>query len=577
MRQRKAVQKKAYIKPIILGFTLLYVIIMVLSTYLMKIQFEKEFSWRFIDMVETLTTMIGDEETLAHEEYELYKEYELPVPGYEFDDELYFRNRLKMAVSRVDNLSKYQQFSAAVYDYSGERVAQSISYIYFYFGNMNDSFYKAEESTFYFELAEYFTEEETERFMQYYKEMVMGEKPYFTKAYFHRETGELARILVFGGFYEEDGGHAMTRTIEYDWRNPDIEMDESLVGSAENLIDINCPGFVDWGEKNYERWIQDEYLQNYPEKIDGFPKAVNDKYDFLTDYYRLTESVSADWTWMHSYTTMKGEEKPYIIKIRQSDHPWLAAMDYLKYVYLVGFLLAAGCIAGVIYSANKTYAQRIALEKSRRDFTNAIAHEQKTPLGIIRGFAENLKENTVEEKREYYIDQIIGQTEEMDRLVQEMISVSKLDSEDLTLKKENISIKELMEEQFACLEVLADKKNLEIRYCMEEEFRLEGDKDYLEKAIWNLLSNAIEYNRQDGFINVHISSNKCSIENSGRIIAEEDLPHVCEMFYTGNKSRNSKERHTGLGLYLAKRIFEMHHLKIVVENTSAGVKVTILK
>ena len=80
------------------------------------------------------------------------------------------------------------------------------------------------------------------------------------------------------------------------------------------------------------------------------------------------------------------------------------------------------------------------------------------------------------------------------------------------------------------------------------------------------------YNKIDGRILIHTESDQCIIENTADPISEEDLPHVCDMFFTGNKSRNKEQNHKGLGLYLVKRIFEMHKIELKVENGDAGVR-----
>ena len=103
-----------------------------------------------------------------------------------------------------------------------------------------------------------------------------------------------------------------------------------------------------------------------------------------------------------------------------------------------GAALVAACIIFVAWTLEQSCRKSAEAEAQRRDFTNAMAHEMKTPLGVIRGFAENLLENPESGKREYYLDQIIGQTEEMDGTVKEMIQVSKLDSADLVISSERI-------------------------------------------------------------------------------------------------------------------------------------------
>ena len=223
----------------------------------------------------------------------------------------------------------------------------------------------------------------------------------------------------------------------------------------------------------------------------------------------------------------------------------------------------------------KAYRKQEQLEQTRRDFTNAAAHELKTPLSIVRGLAETMEETTSEEKKSAYRTEIIHQTEVMDRLVKEMIFISKLDSKDLILKKEPLSILTIIEEQMDRLSPLIEEKNIQIQYWKDEDFILSGDKSFIEKAIFNLLENAVSHNRTDGKVLIHIEKDSCTIENTANPIPEEDLPHVFDMFFTSNESRNKDENHKGLGLHLVKRIFDLHGLNINIENTDIGVKVTI--
>lgn len=329
---------------------------------------------------------------------------------------------------------------------------------------------------------------------------------------------------------------------------------------------------LEFGKAYYDRWKNNTFLQKYPE----YYKSYSDVQSART----LSGLEVNDEVALTLYIVNPDSETyagTYTMVIRSTSQPLLAALDYLKYIYLIGFLLTMLCIFAVSYSVNRTYKKHKFLSETKRDFTNAVAHELKTPLGIIRNFTENLLEHTQDEKESYYLEQIVKQTETMKEMTQEMIYISKLDSEQLKLKKEPVSLLTLIEEQYEKLEPLANEKNLEIRYKIEDQFVAHGDKLYLEKAIWNLLSNAIVYNRRDGIIAVQITSEMCSIENTGTPISKDALPHVFDMFFTSDESRNSKDKHLGLGLYLVKRILDLHHLKVTIENTEFGVKVTVRK
>lgn len=256
-------------------------------------------------------------------------------------------------------------------------------------------------------------------------------------------------------------------------------------------------------------------------------------------------------------------------------HPWSAAIHYLAPIYLTSLVLMLVCIGKIIYVANKISRQRSAMEEMRRDFTNAMAHELKTPLSIIRGFAENLLEHHMEEKRDYYLTQIIRQTEQVDQLTAEMITISKMDSQQLVLEKEPVPLSEVIREQMTRLAPVIQEKGLQVQYSCDKDFIIDGDRNYLGKAVWNLLSNAVSYNVPGGHIFIRTDGRSCSIENTGSPMSREQLDHAFDMFYSGDKSRTSKDKHMGMGLFLARKILELHHRKISLENTRTGVRVTI--
>ena len=327
--------------------------------------------------------------------------------------------------------------------------------------------------------------------------------------------------------------------------------------------------YLSQGTEARERWLKDQWLQEYPEKLDNISTFMKEEgQDSQTQTSSLVMlSKDIDQNSYESYT--------YFLVLRQTSHPWLAAFDDMKYVYLMGAILTAACMIKVFYSTQKTYREREKLESMRRDFTNAAAHELKTPLSVIRGFAENLQENTVEEKRDYYLKQIIQQTEQMDDLVKEMIHISKLDSEEFVLRREDISLLQVVKEQMTRFEAQIDEKNLHIIYEVDQEMIVKADLEQMKKVIWNLLSNAIDYNRADGSVWIFSEKDKLVIENTGTSIPEEQLSHVFDMFYTGDESRHERSKHMGLGLYLAKKICDMHGFRLEVANTDVGVKAVI--
>lgn len=247
----------------------------------------------------------------------------------------------------------------------------------------------------------------------------------------------------------------------------------------------------------------------------------------------------------------------------------------MTYIYLWGGVLTLLCAGLVLWTVEKTFRRRAVLEERQRDFTNAIAHEMKTPLAVIRGFAENLEEDINKEKRSYYLEQIIGQTERMDDMVKEMVFISRLDSKEYRSVKEQISVREVLQEIITAYSARFEEKQIEVNVSCGTDFLIYGDKGLIEKAFTNLVANAVDHNRYEGRIRIDIERDKCVIRNTGERIPEEDLPHVCDLFFTGSKSRGGEEKHLGVGLYLAEKIFRADGLRMRVENTEDGVCVAV--
>lgn len=575
-------KKVNYKKSIIVGFLAVYVMSMFFSTSMLERSYADRHRADRLTQINTLQSLLVNvgEENLNKN-----------LIGY----------LLTFPLTRSGEL-EYNQFSAALYNKNtGEKIAQSSILMtdskYYYMD------YDKEPCNSY-AVGEYLTEEEREKLVQIQLETQeakeSGSYPlYMYTLQANKETNEPIEFGIWKCDWDEsvDGGIFQPLYSKFNeaetiwhWHHPDMEMElveipstvevgvfekvyrptddyfetEKISYTTQNFkyydLGIMVP-YLDKGYENWRRWQSDEHLQKFP--------------DVLPDEKPTTEDYSL-------FAPLKSEAyvqwgNDYMLLVRQTSNSWLAAANYMKHVYLAGFVIMLVCMLKVLYTTEKTYRERAKLEETRRDFTNAIAHELKTPLGIIRGFAENLQENTNEEKREYYLVQIVGQTERMDEMVKEMIYISKLDSDKLVLGKEQVSMKQMISEALESLDINIEEKQLNVIFEGTEDWLVQGDEQYLKKAIWNVISNAVEYNCMDGRIIVAFEEGACKIKNTGYHIPEEELSHVFDMFYTGNKSRTSGEKHLGLGLYLSKKIFDLHNLQITIANIEDGVEVVIKK
>ena len=581
MKIRK--RKKKFWKPIVTGFITLYWMSMLLATYFLKAKYAEDFKQNAILQLSSIQQQ-------AENELEYYDG--APKQYYAY---------LASQSTSTDNFGPFQQFSAAFYETDGTFLAKTEE-------RLGSTIHTEQEGGIYrYYTLEQLSDEEKNQLAAYgqrYENLHASQEPpkYRVSMGISKDTQALCQIVVqeitweptaakktqeytdpitdSSHFYENEQGTEYWETnskIVWQRNYPDAD-DAPLKKNQMEMEDATLlfPYLARGGYSQWQRWSESSYLSDFERRLtfsqDDIERAIakysKNSYEIQTQD-RLYACI---WT-----GTEENLQPACYLELRFESHPWLAAMDYLKYVYVMGLALMIVCIAKSLYVTNQVYQQRAALEEMRRDFTNAMAHELKTPLSIIRGFAENLQEHHMENKRDYYLAQIIGQTEELDRLVTEMIAVSRMDSEELALPKESVSIYALIREQIERLQPMIAEKNIQVQYACNEDFVVAGDPGYLAKAIGNLVSNAVAYNIENGSIRIQTDARRCGIENTSPPLTEEQLAHAFDMFYSGDKSRNSKDKHMGLGLFLAKKILALHDLNISLENTQMGVQVWIEK
>lgn len=217
-------------------------------------------------------------------------------------------------------------------------------------------------------------------------------------------------------------------------------------------------------------------------------------------------------------------------------------------------------------------------EKKRKEFTANISHELKTPLGIIRGFAECIKEDISEDKEEYYLATIIDEVEKMDSMIKEMLELSKLESLENKLDINSFNIEELILKITTKFGEEIRKKYilLSINMMIDENCRyVYADKKKIEQVITNIISNAIRYVPEYGYIDIRCEDKGkelyLTIKNKGENIPDEFLGEIWNRFYRVDKSRNRNEGGTGLGLAIVKTILDKHKSTYGIKNVKDGV------
>lgn len=220
------------------------------------------------------------------------------------------------------------------------------------------------------------------------------------------------------------------------------------------------------------------------------------------------------------------------------------------------------------------------LERQRIEFFSATSHELKTPITIIKGQLQGMLYQVGRYKdRETYLAQSLEVTNTLEKMVQELLTISRLDTTGYTCKKSNIDFSKLINEQLIAYEDLFMQKELNVEKSIMPEIYVLGDIQLLEKVLDNLLGNAAAYSGAGNHILVKSWSEfekvNLTIENTGVHISEEDIPKLFEAFYRVDHSRNRQTGGTGLGLYIVKTILEVHKAEIKIANSVQGVIVSV--
>ena len=237
---------------------------------------------------------------------------------------------------------------------------------------------------------------------------------------------------------------------------------------------------------------------------------------------------------------------------------------------------------GRLGAAFKEMAERIELQMDklvksdsmRRDLIANISHDLRTPLATLQGYIETLllKDDTLaDEERRNYLGIAIKHCEHLNTLVDKLLEMAKLDSVEMKVVQEPFELSELVQDVVQKFQLMAAEKEIQISTNIEQEIPfVRADIGLIERALENLIENAIHYTPPGGQVNLELTpdaeSVKVKISDTGQGIPKEELPHIFNRFYQLDKSRKSDRAHSGLGLATTKRILELHGRTIEVRS-----------
>lgn len=226
----------------------------------------------------------------------------------------------------------------------------------------------------------------------------------------------------------------------------------------------------------------------------------------------------------------------------------------------------------------KDIQEKTRIDELRREFLSNVSHELKTPIALIQGYSEGLKDevNDDPESREYYCDVIIDEAKKMNLIVKRLLNLGEIESGQMKLTLENFDLVAVVKGVLQSTAVLGKDMQCETKLEAPPELWVRADEFMIEEVLQNYLSNAYHHVTNPGRIVVKAGMAegkvRISVFNTGKQIPEEDLPHLWDKFYKVDKARTRKYGGSGIGLSIVKAIAAAHGGRCGVENREDGVE-----
>jgi two-component system phosphate regulon sensor histidine kinase PhoR len=235
-------------------------------------------------------------------------------------------------------------------------------------------------------------------------------------------------------------------------------------------------------------------------------------------------------------------------------------------------------VVGVLHDITKEKE----VSQMKNDFVSHVSHELKTPLASITAYSEMLVDGEAEDEktRQEFYNVIQSQAKRLNRLIEDILNVSRIESGLIKVQKEPVSMALLIEEQLAMIKSFAEDKGIKVNWGSDDRTsdgmvvigQVYADRDMISQVVVNLLSNAVKYTPNGGEVRIDSEVDedsgvvRVSVNDTGVGIPTDEVDHVFDKFYRV-KANNSQAKGTGLGLNLVKQIVEkIHNGKVFVQS-----------
>ncbi len=214
-------------------------------------------------------------------------------------------------------------------------------------------------------------------------------------------------------------------------------------------------------------------------------------------------------------------------------------------------------------------------DKIRREFLAYVSHDLRTPLAGMKAYLETLElkqDGLPLKERQMFLNKAIKNGERLEGMINELFELTRLESHQVELNKDEFSIGDLLSDIFASMEKKAKDKNIALKIeCDDPQIQVIADIAKIERVIQNLIENAIRYSDEGGVVilrakKIENKNVRIVIKDSGHGISPEHLPHIFEPYYRASDEYKLKHKGAGLGLAISQRLLALHHVELSVDS-----------
>ena len=426
------------------------------------------------------------------------------------------------------------------------------------------------------------------------------------------------QVLFLNNFYDvmkDEQTQRVAKTIEMDYKQKSEDKFIKAVDSISNSNDMFIYVVSYDGKTMYFKPSGDATgAQYYSDQIDTINDAMLKK-NADSAYLRIKPADdSKDGLAYGALLTAKGKA-PLLVYIFSPLWPVSSTIDILtnQLVYVTFISLLLACLIsfylsiritrpirtitrsaerlgrgeyGIIFRgghyteinnlADTLTQASIELEKSdmlQKDLIANVSHDLRTPLTMIKSYAEMIRDlsGNNPDKREQHLQVIIDETDRLNSLVGDLLSISRLQSGKMVLEKSNFNISHAAESIINTYKIMELEEGYKFNFNCKVNFIVNGDEEKIKQVISNLLTNAIKFAGEDKTVNVTLKRKGrtvlCKIEDHGIGIAADELEHVWERYYRASSNMARPAEGTGLGLSIVKEILTLHKVDFGVDST----------